>query len=357
MHLGGVLPLAEIVTRLVALEYPRDDAGNSQLATDPTAPVPLPEPTTVDPTLRRIYEEARRVARGDVGILISGESGTGKELLAKFIHASSRRADSRLVALNCAALPQDLLEAELFGIERGVATGVEARTGRFEQAHGGTLFLDEIGDMAPATQAKILRVLQEGEVYRLGSNSPRPAHVRVIAATNRDLVKMVEQGSFRLDLYHRVADCRFTLPPLRERLADLPNLAAHFLVRSAQEQNVQVRGVSKAALEALMRFSWPGNVRQLEREMARAALFLESGELLQTRHLHDELAQGSARGSTASPGGSTARSLKDRLESYERGVVTETLLRHDGNVRSAAEELGIGRTTLYRRIQELEIEL
>ncbi|MCB1056394.1 MAG: sigma 54-interacting transcriptional regulator [Acidobacteria bacterium] len=354
LHAGGVVPLIELVTRLVALELPAfEERAHSTSPPVQGTKVELPRPATVDPVVRRIYEEARRVARGDVGVLIRGESGTGKEVLAQFLHRCSPRARGELVVLNCAALPQDLLEAELFGIERGVATGVEARPGKFEIAHGGTLFLDEIGDMAPATQAKILRVLQEGEVFRIGGAAPRAARVRVLAATNRDLGAMIEAGSFRLDLYHRIADCRLTLPPLSERLADLPNLAAHFLARSAKDQGITVRGISKAALEALMTFSWPGNVRQLEREMARAALFLEDGELLQTRHLHDEIATGLGPARSAASG----RTLKARLEAHERRVITEALARHDRNVRAAATELGVGRTTLYRRIQELGIEL
>ena len=252
----NVVPLVVLVTRLAALQTGAEEPTNAS----PPGPadVPLPSPATVDPMVRRIYDDARRVARGDVGVLISGESGTGKEVLAKFVHACSPRAAGDLVALNCAALPQDLLEAELFGIERGVATGVEERPGRFEQAHRGTLFLDEIGDMAPATQAKILRVLQEGEVYRIGGRTPRPAHVRAIAATNRDLPRMIEDGTFRRDLYHRIADCRFDLPPLRERLGDLANLAAHFLIAATAEQGVAARGISRAALDALMVFAWPG---------------------------------------------------------------------------------------------------
>ncbi|MEO1088971.1 MAG: sigma 54-interacting transcriptional regulator, partial [Acidobacteriota bacterium] len=282
--------------------------------------------------------------------LILGESGTGKEVLARFIHRASRRRDAPWVALNCAALPEDLLEAELFGIERGVATGVEARPGRFELADGGTLFLDEIGDMAPAIQAKLLRVLQEGEVYRLGGRAARPARVRVISATNQDLQGKIAGGSFRLDLFHRIADCTLRLPPLRERRVDLANLAAHFLVRRAKEAGVETRGLSKAALEAMLRYSWPGNIRQLEREMGRAALFLEDGELLQTRHLQEEVRR---TGGGASP---ASGALKERLESFERGLIVEALALHDGQARAAAEALGVSRTTFYRRLQELKIQ-
>ncbi len=368
-HGRSVEPVMELVLRLAALALPKawlegpekssgvgpgvptssldGSAGRVRLA----EPV-LPSPATVDPVLLRLYKEARRVARGDVGVLILGESGTGKEVLARFIHQASVRRRKTWVALNCAALPEDLLEAELFGIERGVATGVEARPGKFELAHGGTLFLDEIGDMAPAIQAKLLRVLQEGEVYRLGGRAPRPARVRVLAATNQDLRRKIDDGGFRLDLYHRIADCSLHLPPLRERRVDLPNLAAHFLVRKAVDAGVDARGISKAALEALLLYQWPGNVRQLEREMARAALFLEDGELLQTRHLQEEIRRGAEGVVRNGSGGS----LKDRLESVERGLILEVLIRHDGQVRPAAVDLGVSRTTLYRRLQELEIQ-
>ena len=345
-HARGVSALLLLGLRLAALAWSPTTESSEEPEAETEGPS-LPEPATVDVVLQRIYSDARRVARGDVGVLIEGESGTGKELLARFVHAASKRSEQPMLTLNCAALPRDLLEAELFGIERGVATGVEARAGKFEAAHGGTLFLDEIGDMALETQAKILRVLQEGEVYRLGASASRPARVRVLAATHRDLEAMIAQEDFRLDLYHRIADARFRLPPLRERLVDLPNLAAHFLLHAAEEQGVKARGISRAALDALLGHSWPGNVRQLEREMTRAALFLEDGELLQTRHLQVDL-------TGRAPGGS--RHLKARLESTERGLIGEALARHDGNVRAAAEELGVGRTTLYRRMRDLGIE-
>ncbi|MEO1367956.1 MAG: sigma 54-interacting transcriptional regulator, partial [Acidobacteriota bacterium] len=343
---AAVEPVMSTVLRLAALAWRPAAAEPGPAGEDVEAPPP--EPVTVDPSVRRLYDDARRVARGDVGVLILGESGTGKEVLARFIHGASRRRGGPWVALNCAALPEDLLEAELFGIERGVATGVEARAGTFELADGGTLFLDEIGDMAPAIQAKLLRVLQEGEVYRLGGRAARPARVRVISATNQDLRRAIDGGTFRLDLFHRIADCTFRLPPLRERRADLANLATHFLVRKASEAGVRTRGPSKAALECLLRHPWPGNIRQLEREMARAALFLEDGELLQTRHLQPEI-----RG--PGPGSGSDGSLKEQLDSFERGVIVEALARHGGQARAAAEALGVSRTTFYRRLQELEI--
>ncbi len=308
------------------------------------APRP-PRPSSLDPEVRSIYAQAARVAVSRVSVLIRGESGTGKELLARFIHSASDRAAAALVTVNCAALPRDLLESELFGIEQGVATGVEARPGRFEAAHGGTLFLDEIGDMSLETQAKILRVLQEGEVYRLGGQRARPADVRVLSATNRDVGAMLAEGALRRDLYHRIADWVVTLPPLRDRRADIPNLAAHFLARACAELGVRAAGISRAALAALVSYAWPGNVRQLEKEMTRAALFVEDGELLDTLRLQDEIV--SARR------GHDGDRLKDVVEEAERDHIRRVLAACAGLVPEAADRLGIGVSTLYRRMKEL----
>jgi len=308
---------------------------------------PLPEPRTVVAGVQRIYAEAAQVASGDVGVLICGESGTGKEVLARYLHAASRRSGGPFVALNCAALPRDLLEAELFGIERGVATGVDQRPGTFELAHGGTLFLDEIADMTLDTQARLLRVVQEGVAYRLGGTRPRPARCRIVAATNRDLDPLRASGAFRDDLYFRIAVWRVELPPLRRRAADIPNLAAHFLQRSAARRGVRPRGISSAALDALKRYPWPGNIRQLENEMARAALFLADGEVLE-RGL---LTAGIVAGGPAAAGGS----LEERLARVERAEILAAIQRCDGVAASAARELGVSRSTLYRRMRALGI--
>ncbi len=343
-HARSYAPLVEVCALLI------------QLATGDEAPVPgpsartappLPEPPTVTPEVRRIYAVAGRVARGDVRVLIRGASGTGKEVLARYLHAASNRAEGPFVALNCAALPRDLLESELFGIERGVATGVESRPGKFEMAAAGTLFLDEIGDMALETQARILRVLQEGEVYRLGGQGPRSADVRVAAASHRDLEAMQGEGSFRSDLYHRIADWTVRLPRLAERRADIPNLAAYFLAREVRRRSLEVAGISRGAMELLEAYAWPGNIRQLEREMARAALFLEHGELLESSHLQPAIRQ-------AEP--AEALSLKARLERVERREIRQALARHEGNVNAAAKELRMGLSTLYRRMQALGVE-
>ncbi|MDX1631572.1 MAG: sigma 54-interacting transcriptional regulator, partial [Thermoanaerobaculia bacterium] len=336
-----IVRTARELLRLATRAASADDADERRR--DPRSPgrVLWPDPPTVDPAVREIYEKAEIVAPGDIHVLIRGGSGTGKEVLARFIHRASRRSEGPFVTLNCAALPADLQESELFGIEKGVATGVEARAGKFELAHGGTLFLDEIGDMAPATQAKILRALQEGEIYRLGSHSSRPADIRVISATNRDLRGLLAEGAFREDLYHRIADWEVELPPLRERPGDIPNLAAWFLEREARRLERPVEGLSRRAVDVLSSYAWPGNIRQLEREIARAVLFTAPGELLETSALSDEV-----RGASGPPG----RDLKSRVERFERNEVRRSLELHGGNVAEAAEELGVSVSTLYRKI-------
>ncbi len=309
---------------------------------------PLPDPPSISPRVRRIYADAARIAAGTVSVMIQGESGSGKEVLARFVHAASPRAEGPLVTLNCAALPRDLLEAELFGVAGGVATGVDARPGRFELAHGGTLFLDEVGDMALETQARILRVLQEQEVFRIGGREPCPADVRIVSATNRDLESMLEEGSFRGDLYHRIADWVVDLPALRERREDIPTLAAFFLGRACAVRGVAPAGISRAALAVLTAHRWPGNIRQLQKEMARAALFLEDGDLLDTGLLQPALLEAA--------GGSMPTTLKEILEEAERDAIESALLACEGDVTAAANRLDVGRSTLYRRLTALGIE-
>jgi hypothetical protein len=339
-------PLLETAAALVALgDAPR--ARRPRPERPAGVPPPPPDPPSLEASMRRVYDEAAKVARGDVSVLITGESGTGKELLARYLHTASSRADGPFVALNCAALPRDLLEVELFGIERGVATGVDSRPGKFELADGGTLFLDEIGDMAPETQASILRVLQERQVYRLGGREPHAARIRVVAATNRDLTPMIEDGRFRTDLYHRIATWVVELPPLRERRADIPNLAAFFLAREAARHGRRVGGLSRGAVDALTAFDWPGNVRQLEHEMARAVLFLEPGEMLDTMRLHPDIL-----GRGPNPSGK----LEAARASAERDEIISALQAHGGDVSLAAERLGISRATAYRRIKSLAID-
>ncbi|MEM7049324.1 MAG: sigma 54-interacting transcriptional regulator [Acidobacteriota bacterium] len=312
----------------------------------PVPQVSPPSPPSLDPQVVEIYQRAERVAPGRIGVLIRGESGTGKEVLARYLHDASGFSGP-FVALNCAALPSDLLESELFGIEKGVATGVEARAGKFEAAHEGTLFLDEIGDMAPATQAKILRVLQEEEVFRLGGRSPRPARARVLAATHQPLEEMLQSGAFRRDLFHRIAGWEVTLPPLRRRRADIANLAVTFLAAAAASRGMRPAGISKAALAALEAYSWPGNIRQLRSEISRAALFLEDGDLLDREALGDAF---------QSLDGGPREGLKAVLEGVERDEICRALAAARGQVPLAAERLGLAVSTLYRRLKALGIE-
>ena len=299
--------------------------------------------TSLDPEMQRIYRRARRAALGGIHVLIRGESGTGKEVLARFIHAEGGK-DRAFEALNCAALPTDLLEAELFGVESRVATGVDARAGIFERANGGCLFLDEIGDMALTTQARILRVLQEGEVTRVGGSRSRPARVQIISATHKPIEKMVADGSFRLDLLHRISDWEVILPPLRERLVDIGNLALHFLARAASERGIALSGITRSALDALIAYEWPGNIRELEREIGRIAVFLDPGAAVTSADLRVQIRDAGAN----SP--DSGSSLEAQLAHAEQQIIQKTLARLDGNVSAAADALGVSRATLYRRI-------
>lgn len=328
--------LAGLADALLALSCER--TASTTECTTPDWPTPEP----LDPATRRLYRQAQRVAGNPLHVLIRGESGTGKELLAQFIHRHSAQADRPWVAVNCAAFAEDLLEAELFGVERGVATGVEARAGLFERADGGTLFLDEIGDMALATQARILRVLQSREVWRLGASKPRPARFRMISATHKDLAELRRQGVFRDDLWHRIADWEACLPPLRERLDDVGNLALYFLGRAASRRGVTLRGITRRALGALLSYDWPGNIRELEREMQRCAVFLDHGAALTAEDLRPAIR-------AASPTTDHSLTLAGQLQVAEKRII-ELALRRGGNIDATAAELGISRATLYRRM-------
>jgi DNA-binding NtrC family response regulator len=343
---ASFLPLLEVGLRLIRLARRSVPHRKAPQHATPSSMPALPNPETVHPEVRLLYDNAARIASGDVSVLIRGESGTGKEVLARFIHQASGRDPTRLVALNCAALPRDLLEAELFGIESRVATGVDARPGKFEMADGGTLFLDEIGDMAPATQARILRVLQEKTVYRLGAEQPRRVAVRILAATNRDLESMIDQGTFRRDLYYRIAAWEVELPPLRQRPRDIPNLAAYFLEREAVRLGRRELGISRSAMEALATYPWPGNIRELHHEIARGVLLLADGDLLETRQLRPAV----VGGRMPSP-----QTLQEAIQQAERQHIQHTVQETQGRLGDAARVLGISRSTLYRRMRSLDL--
>jgi len=295
---------------------------------------------------RRTIETVMQAAPSSATVLLLGESGTGKELLAREIHERSARREGPFVAVNCAAIPETILEAELFGYEKGAFTGaVQRREGRFANADGGTLFLDEVGEIPAQVQVKLLRVLEEGEIERLGGRS---AHVdiRLVAATNRDLPQAVREGRFRDDLYYRLNVIAIRVPPLRERREDIPLLATHFVRLCAQKNRRSVSGLTRDALTLLQGHDWPGNVRELENAIERAVV-LGKGEMVDATDLPAEV-RGVPRGD-----GTMAFQLGTPLEEIERQVIRETLRHSNGDKRLAAQLLGIATRTIYRRLEEL----
>jgi two-component system, NtrC family, response regulator AtoC len=299
-------------------------------------------------TMQAVFELARVAARSQSTILIQGESGTGKELLARAIHAESPRSGGPFVAVSCAALAETLLESELFGHERGAFTGaVGRRKGKFEAAHGGTLFLDEIGDVSLKLQLDLLRVLEERRFDRLGGNETVQVDVRVIAATNRNLKRAVEEGRFREELYYRLHVIPITLPPLRERREDIPLLVEHFLERLTVEMNRHIDGVSAEAMRVLMAYAWPGNVRELRNVLERAVV-IATGSTLRP----SDLGLVSAPSEPAENGNGTEM---PSLEEVERRHIAEVLRRTGSNVTQAARVLGIDRVTLYNKIKKYQL--
>jgi len=301
-----------------------------------------------------VLETVRTVAPTDATVLVRGESGTGKELVAAAIHDLSPRAPHPLVKVNCAAIPETLLESELFGHERGSFTGAIAqRKGRFEAAHRGTIFLDEISEMSPALQAKLLRVLQEREFQRVGGSETLTVDVRVIASTNRNLEKAVRDGDFREDLYYRVNVVPIVLPPLRERREDIPLLASHFLDRFAKRNNKAFRGIAPAAQQKLQAYHWPGNVRELENTIERAVVMAQ-GDTLGA----DDIALNPDI-SRESPGDVAARLVGPgfSIEDFERTLLEASLRKTGGNQSRAAELLGLTRRTLQYRMEKYAIQV
>ncbi len=286
-----------------------------------------------------------------VDVLIQGESGTGKELIAKALHFNSPRARHPFVAVNCAALPDNLVESELFGIEKGVATGVDRRIGRFEAAHGGTLFLDEIGDLSLAAQAKILRVVQERAVDRVGGRTSVPIDVRVIAATNRDLETSMREKQFRADLYFRLSVVRIQTPSLRDIPEDIPVLANHFLQKHCAAMGLEMKQFTPAAMERMSRHDWPGNARQLENEIKRLAASVR-GKTIAEEHLaiqRDCQAAPQTPESRPQP----ANSLYEAVEALERQMIQDTLTASGGNRLKAAQRLGLSRQGLFKKLKKL----
>jgi two-component system nitrogen regulation response regulator NtrX len=312
-------------------------------------------------TMRRVMAQIERVAASEARICIYGETGTGKELVARTLHEKSPRCHGPFVTLNCAAVPAELIESELFGHEKGSFTGAAQRhAGKFEQAHRGTLFLDEIGDMPPAMQAKLLRVLEEGEVERIGSDKPTSVDVRVVVATHRNLEQLVESGGFRRDLYHRVVVFPVELPPLRKRTEDLPALVEHFVRQVSAQNGWKPIPFSEDAIDALKQYSWPGNIRELRNVVERLLLLAEDEidaaavELALPAARANSAQTSSAAASNAAP---DSASLAERVSSFERAQVLRELDLHKRNISQTARALGLERSHLYKKCQQLGIDL
>lgn len=311
-----------------------------------------------DSVMNDICEKLRQVAPYDISVLVTGDSGTGKELAARALHYNSLRWEKPFVVENCGALPDELLESELFGYKKGAFTGaVEDRTGLFERANGGTVFLDEVGELSAAFQVKLLRVLQEGEIRPLGSGRTRQVDVRVIAATNRDLEAEVAAGRFREDLYYRLATVTIRMPPLRERLSDVPKLASTILQQAVDSLGKRADGLTDEAIACMQRYTWPGNVRELKNEVQRMLVEANGpvlgAELLSARVLRGAPSQDEAVVTELEAGDGT---LKSRIESIEVRILRESLIRNRWNKSRAARELGLSRVGLRSKLERYGLE-
>lgn len=321
------------------------------------------------PAMQEVFRAIGRLSRSSISVLINGESGTGKELVAHALHSHSPRSQAPFIPLNMAAIPKDLIESELFGHEKGAFTGANSvRQGRFEQAHGGTLFLDEIGDMPLEIQTRLLRVLSDGQFYRVGGHSPVQVDVRIIAATHQNLEDRVNNGEFREDLFHRLNVIRVHLPSLRERKEDIAQLSQHFLKQAANELSVESKTISKKAAAFLQQCQWPGNVRQLE-NICRFLTVMASGQEILVEDLPSELTEKTAQISSQASSWQAALSdwmdqeliqgnsaiLDTAMPEFEKIMLERALLFTQGHKQDAAKKLGWGRNTLTRKLKELNI--
>jgi two-component system nitrogen regulation response regulator NtrX len=314
------------------------------------------------PALKQVIEAVRRAAPTNATVLIQGESGVGKELVARMIHRSSLRRTERFVQVNCAAIPDELIESELFGHEKGSFTGAtEKQIGKFEQADRGTIFLDEIGDMSVKTQAKVLRVLQEGEVERVGSARTLKVDVRVIAATNKDLEREIEKGSFREDLFFRLSVIPVFVPPLRERTEDVPALVRHFADQFSRENNFRPKRFSQAAMELLQHHRWKGNIRELRNTVERV-IIMTPNDIVDVADLPESMRSETARlggAPAAEPelsGGERAGSLREFKEAAERTFLVQKLRENGWNISRTAEAIGTPRSNLYKKLEQYNIK-
>lgn len=299
--------------------------------------------------MQDLKDSVRKVAKTNSNVLIMGESGTGKELFAHSIHAGSMRRKAPFVCVNCGSIPEQLIESELFGYEEGAFTGARkgGKIGLFPAAHGGTIFLDEIGEMPLSMQVRLLRVLQDREIQRVGSNVREKVNVRVVAATNRNLYQMVKKGEFRSDLYYRLNVVTLHLPLLRERKEDLPLLIRMILSKISKKESLGAIEISREAMDHLLRYDWPGNVRELENVLERAINFTDAGEKIKAKNLPERI--------TGSMVSRTVMPLKELMENTEKDAIKDALLRCRNCKAKAANELGISRTTLYEKMMKYEI--
>jgi DNA-binding NtrC family response regulator len=312
--------------------------------------------------MREVMEQVERVAASETRVCIRGETGTGKELIARTLHEKSQRRDGPFISINCAAIPSELMESELFGHEKGSFTGAASRhIGKFEQARRGTLFLDEIGDMPLAMQAKLLRVLEEGEIERVGGDRPFAVDARVVVATHRNLEEQVRQGGFREDLYHRVHVFPIVLPPLRERRDDIRALAEYFVRQLAEQNNWKRRDFSPEALALLAGYSWPGNIREL-RNVVERILLLADGDIVGAGDVERALPRAAPSAAGYATGGSaltelSTGALASRVEVFERESLLAELKKHHHHMTNTAKALGLERSHLYKKCQQLGIDL
>ncbi|MEW6272454.1 MAG: sigma-54 dependent transcriptional regulator [Thermodesulfobacteriota bacterium] len=327
----------------------------SATAVQPARCPPAPQLIGEHPLMQQIRRLVSRVATTDVTVLVHGDSGTGKEVVARMIHAQSARADQPFIAVNCGAIPAELLESEMFGHERGSFTGaVAARAGMFQLAHGGTIFLDEVSEMSPALQVKLLRVVQEREVRPVGSDRSVRVDVRIVAATNKDLEREIAAGRFREDLYYRLNVVPISMPPLRERRSDVPLLVEHYLERHTRRHHREGVRVTEEAMVHLWEYDWPGNVRELENLLERLVILCE-GEVVRAEDLPPALRTFISRRAIPDVKLSEAGvDLNSVVEEFENGLIRKALDRTGGNKQAAARLLGVNRTTLVAKLRRRE---
>ena len=348
--------------RLISREFKMSDEGSEFAASYDLRLQPQSQRfeklVYVSEKMAALCDLAKTGARTDLPVLIQGETGTGKELLARALHYNSKRRSSPLLVQNCGGMPDELLQSELFGHKRGAFTGaITDRLGLFRAGDGGTVFLDEISDVSKSFQVSLLRFLQEGEVKPLGADRSLHANVRIIAASNRPLAQLVAKGEFRRDLYYRLKGFEFELPPLRDRPEDIAPLAEFFAAKHSEASGRKILGLSASVIEKLRHYSFPGNVRELENEIHRMVILTQDGEYLTTRHMSAAILavpeRRPANGTGFVPSGAT---LKDQVESLERHLVRDTLVRHRWNQSKAAEELGLSRVGLANKIKRYGLD-